>query len=212
MKHKAITNILPISHFSISAAVVFWLSNSGSTISQPSCSFMLPAISSSPSRPSNFINVLRRISSGRSGYTANACVTVVIVSSGCFLSFGLGEAISCKSDFAGGAGRGGLRSRAPKRSDIRFFRRAVGDPGRWVWSTEETDAPSEGCPPDVITIHIRFQSTCPAMRIRTQPSIRPFTSDDGVSLPGSRVTIRVATLGFLLCLPSLSVIRIKWAV
>lgn len=118
----------------------------------------MPATSSSPNLPSSFINVLLVISSGRSGYTANAWDTVWIVSSAFFLSLGLGEV---NAWIKGRAGRfeTGLFSRE-NRFDIRRLRGALGDSGR-SFPCDAIEAwsgfPAEPLPAEM-TIHIRFQS------------------------------------------------------
>jgi len=92
MKKDQMDEILPTSHLSISDGCVFPASNSGMTSNHPCLFLILPPVSSSPRNPSNFMSVLRLMSSGRSGYTANAWLTSLRVRSGCFLSFDLGDA------------------------------------------------------------------------------------------------------------------------
>ena len=183
----------PRTHFNISCIKDAEASTSNIINNHPSRFFIPAAVSSSPSKPSTLMSVLRLISSGLSGYTANACVTADIVSSGFFLSLGFGDVYI---EIIGGEPspeRVGLASRGPvKRFDIlRIFPCVpLGGP--------ETDAGRS--PPEsfdeLITIQIFFQSVWPATRTWTQPSIRPRCNVVGIlgaerciSAEGEKITI-----------------------
>ena len=68
-----------------------------------------------------------------------------------------------------------------KRVDIRFFLARVLE----VWGVPLLDGGLSPWPtasvPAVTVIHVRFQSVCPAMRMRTHPSMRPRTRVVGTS-------------------------------
>ena len=97
---------------------------------------------------------------------------------------------------------------------MRRFRIMVGESERsWPMDVIEPLSPWAEPFPAEMTIHSFFQSVWPAMRMRTQPSRRPFTSGLGALRPASRNlgvnTVQISRTAVDQDSPSFSVIRIR---